>query len=201
MREIPAAGTHIVGDVGLLRRAEQRNAGIGLGWQHVDERVGVAVERDGRRGLELLAVDGAEDPHVVGAAAGGPHDAVVGVDHLHELADLERRRAAALDLLLHVQLLAPEVPELVLDAVLLDLDELQGALERLEAAVQVVVVALGGGGGGRVGRRGRHLEGRGRRGRGDGDGRHLGRGRRGLGFRRVRDAAGEIAHGGSNEFS
>ena len=99
MRAI-TAGTHTVGDVGLLRRAEQRNAGVGLGRQHVDERVGVAVQRDGRRGLEQLASDGAEDPHVEAAAGGGRrHDAVVGVDHLHELADLERRRPALLHLL------------------------------------------------------------------------------------------------------
>lgn len=179
IREIPAAGTHIVGNVGLLRRAEQRNGGVGLRRQHVDEGVGVAVQRDGRRGLEILAVDGAEDPHVVAPAGGGRHDAVVRVDHLHELADLERRRPAPLHLLLHAHLLAPEVPELVLDAVLLDLDELQCALERLEAAVQVVFVAFGGrggcgGGGGRVGRRRRHREGRGGRGRGDGGCRHRG---------------------------
>ena len=58
------------------------------------------MQRDGRRGLEQLAVDGAEDPDVVVAARGGAHDAVVAVDHLHELADDERHGLDPLDLLL-----------------------------------------------------------------------------------------------------
>ena len=161
------------------------------------------MQRDGRRGLEQLAADGAEDPHVEAAAGGGRrHDAVVGVDHLHELADLERRRPAPLHLLGPAELLAPEVPELVLDVVLLDLQELVVAPERLVVTVEVAVVALGGRRGGgegrRVRRRGRHREGRGGRGRGHGGCRHRTRMRRVRvsAVSRVPDAARAIAAGG-----
>ena len=98
-----------------------------------------------------LTVDGAEDPNVVVATGGGADDAVVVVDHLHELTDDERHGLDPLHLLLRTQQLALEVLLLVLHVLILDLNELHEALQRLEAAVEVVVLLGGnrGKGGGR----------------------------------------------------
>lgn len=79
--------TDIISDVGLLGLAEERNTGISLRWEDVDERVGVTVKRNGGRGFEQLAVDRAEDPYVVVGSGCGSDDAVVLVHHLHELAN------------------------------------------------------------------------------------------------------------------
>jgi len=100
----------------------------------------VAVERDGCGGLEKLAVDGAEDSDVVVGSGGGSNDAIVLVDHFHELADDERHRLDPLDLLLRAEELALEILLLVLDVLFLDVDELKLALQGLEAAVEVVLV-------------------------------------------------------------
>lgn len=110
----------------------------------------MSVQRHGRRGLQLLPIDRAQNPHVVIGARGGADDAVVGIDHLHELADDEGDGLDPLDLLLGAEELALEVLVLVLDVLLLDLDELELALEGFEAAVEVVVVGGGVGGGRRV---------------------------------------------------
>ena len=110
---------HLVRDVGLLVVAEQRDRRVRLGRQHVDERVAVAVQRDRRARLEQLAVERAQDAHVVVGARRGADDAGVGVHHLEELADHERHRLYPLDLLLRPQQLALEVLLLLLDVLLL----------------------------------------------------------------------------------
>ena len=136
--------TDIISDVRLLGLAEERDAGVGLRWKNVDEGVGVAVERDGSGGLEKLAVDGAEDSDVVVGSCGGSNDAVVLVNHLHELANDERHRLDPLHLLLRSEQLALEILLLILHVLLLDVDELQLALEGFQAAVEVVLVGGGG---------------------------------------------------------
>lgn len=132
--------TDIISDVRLLGLAEERDAGVGLRRKNVDERVGVAVECDGGGGLEKLAVDGTEDPDVVVGSGGGSDDAVVLVNHLHELANDERHRLYPLHLLLRSEQLALEILLLILHVLLLDVDELQLALEGFQAAVEVVLV-------------------------------------------------------------
>ncbi|CAL9770746.1 unnamed protein product [Musa acuminata subsp. burmannicoides] len=117
---------------GLLRLAEEGDAAACLGRENVDKGIGMAVEGDGGRGFEELAVGGAEDPDVVVGAGGGSDGGVVLV--------YQRRGArtgsassppGALQILL-----------LVLHVLILDLDELQLALQGLQAPVEVVVVAM-----------------------------------------------------------
>ncbi|CAL9179525.1 unnamed protein product, partial [Musa hybrid cultivar] len=62
---------------GLLRLAEEGDAAACLGRENVDKGIGVAVEGDGGRGFEELAVVGAEDPDVVVGAGGGSDGGVV----------------------------------------------------------------------------------------------------------------------------
>lgn len=132
----------LVADVGALRHLHHLDARVGLWREHVHDGVRVAVQRDGRVGLEALAIESAEDAHVVVGAGRGADDAVVGVHHLEELADHERHRLDALDLLLGTDELPLQVLHLVLDVALLDVQELQVALQRLELAVQVRLALL-----------------------------------------------------------
>ena len=60
----------------------------------------MAVKRHGGRRLQVLSVDGAENPNVVIGPGGGPDDAVVLIDHLHELADHEGHGLDSFDLFL-----------------------------------------------------------------------------------------------------
>ena len=83
------------------------------------------MERDGSRRLEQFAVDSAEDSDVVVGSCGGSNDAVVLVDHLHELAYDERHRLDPLHLLHRAEELAPEILQFVLHILLLDVDELE----------------------------------------------------------------------------
>ncbi|THU53319.1 hypothetical protein C4D60_Mb10t13160 [Musa balbisiana] len=62
---------------GLLILAEEGDAAASLGRENVDKGIGVAVEGDGGRGFEELAVGGAEDPNVVVGASGGSDGGVV----------------------------------------------------------------------------------------------------------------------------
>mmetsp|Transcript_19580 Transcript_19580/g.51517 ORF Transcript_19580/g.51517 Transcript_19580/m.51517 type:complete len:217 (-) Transcript_19580:35-685(-) len=127
----------VVADVRLLVRAEHRDRRVRLRRQHVHDGVRVAVQRDRRAGLEQLAVDGAEDAHVVVGAGRRADDAVVVVDDLEELADDERHGLDALDLLLGPHQLALQVLHFVLDVILLDLEELELPLQRLHLRVEV----------------------------------------------------------------
>ena len=84
----------VAADVGVrhvrpLRGGEQGDRGVGLGGQHVDERIGVPVQGDRRARLEHLPVQGGQDAHVIVGAGGGADDAGAGVHHLQELADDE----------------------------------------------------------------------------------------------------------------
>ena len=118
---------------------EQRDAGVRLGGEDVHERVGVAVERDRRAGLEQLAVQSAQDADVVVAPGGGGDDTRVLVHHLQELTDHEGHRLDALHLLLRAKQLDLEVFLLILDVLLLDLHELQLALQLLQTRVQILL--------------------------------------------------------------
>jgi hypothetical protein len=81
-----------VRDVRPLGVRDDRDGRVGLGREHVDERVRVAVERDRGGGAEELAVERREDAHVVVGARRRADDAGRVVDHLEELADHERDR-------------------------------------------------------------------------------------------------------------
>lgn len=137
-----ANNTYIIGDIRLLRLAEERDARIGFRGQHIDQGVGVTVQRNRGGRLQKLAIDCAENTDVVIGAGGGTDDAVVLVDHLHELADDEGNGLDPLNLLLGTEELALQVLLFVLHVLLLDVDELQLPIQGLEAAVEIV---LGGG--------------------------------------------------------
>ncbi|GER28139.1 oxidoreductase family [Striga asiatica] len=92
-------------NIGLLRLAEERDAGVGLRRENINKGVRVTVKRNGGGGLEELAVDCAQDPNIK---------------------------------------LAPEVLQLVLNVLLLYLDELELALQRFEAGVEIVFGVRGG---------------------------------------------------------
>lgn len=111
------------------------------------------MQRHRSAGLQQLPIDRAEDPNVVIRSGRRSDDAVVLIDHLHELADDEGHRLYPLDLFLSPEELALEVLELVLDVLLLDVDELDLALERFEEGVEVVLGGDGGGAGRRKRRR------------------------------------------------
>lgn len=98
------------------------------------------MQRDRSGGLQELPVDGTKNPNIVIRAGGGTDDAVVLIDHLHELADNERNRLDPLDLLLSAEELALQILLLIFHVFLLNVDELQLSLQRLQAAVEVVVV-------------------------------------------------------------
>lgn len=49
--------SHLVGDVWPLRLGEEGDGGVGLGRQDIYKGVGVAVQGDGRAGLEQLPVE------------------------------------------------------------------------------------------------------------------------------------------------
>ena len=132
-----ARGAHRVGHVGLLGGGHERDGGVRLRRQHVHQRVGVPVQRHTCAWLEQLAVQRAQDAHVVVAAGGAAHDPGVGVHHLQELADDQRHRLNTLYLLLRAQQLALQVLLLVLDVLLLDVQELDVALQQLQAREQV----------------------------------------------------------------
>jgi hypothetical protein len=114
-----AGAAHLVRDVRPLVVRQQRDARVGLRRQHVHQRVGVPVQRHRRRRLQQLPVERAEDADVVVGAGGGAHDARVRVYHLQELADDQRHRLDALDLLLGAQQLTLQVLLLLLDVLLL----------------------------------------------------------------------------------
>lgn len=103
----------------------------------------MAVESDGCGRLEELAVNSTENPNVVVGSGGGSNDAVVLVNHLHELANDKRNRLDPFYFLLRAKKLALEILLLVLHVLLLDIDELKLPLQRLEAAVEVVLVGAG----------------------------------------------------------
>ena len=131
-----------VRNVGLLVSAHQRDRRVCLGWEDVDDGIRVPVEGHRRARLQQLAVDRREDAHVVVGARGARDDAVVVVDDLEELADDERHRLDALDLLLRAHELALQILHLVLDVILLDLKKLKLALERLHPGVLVAARGL-----------------------------------------------------------
>lgn len=85
-----------------------------------------------RRGLQQIPVENAQNPHIITRPSGGSNDTVVLVDHLHEIADDEGNGLAALHLFLCVEELALEILLIVLDLLLLDFNELELALQRLE---------------------------------------------------------------------
>jgi hypothetical protein len=61
-------------DVGLLVGAQHGNGGVGLGRENVNEGIGVSVEGDRGGGLELLAIEGRENPDDVIRASAGLND-------------------------------------------------------------------------------------------------------------------------------
>ncbi|URE45637.1 hypothetical protein MUK42_15202 [Musa troglodytarum] len=61
----------------LLRLDEEGDAAVGLGRENVDKGIAVAVQGDGGRGFEELAVGGAEDPDVVVRSGGASDGGVV----------------------------------------------------------------------------------------------------------------------------
>mmetsp|Transcript_6056 Transcript_6056/g.18332 ORF Transcript_6056/g.18332 Transcript_6056/m.18332 type:complete len:476 (-) Transcript_6056:96-1523(-) len=124
--------------VRLLGVRQQRDGGVCLGREDVDECVRVAVERHRGRGLEKLPVDRGQDAHVVVGPRRGAHDRGVLVDHLQELPDHEGDGLDALHLLLGAHQLPPQALGLLLDVVLLDLQELELLLQRLQGRVQVL---------------------------------------------------------------
>lgn len=138
--ETKSSEDYVIGDVRLLGLAEKRNTGVGLGRQNVDEGVGVAVQGDGGGGLEMLSINSTENPDVVIGSRGGPDDAVVLIHHLHELTDHQRHRLDPLHLLLGAEELPLQILLLVFHVLLLDVDELQLALQGFQAAVEVVLV-------------------------------------------------------------
>ena len=77
------------------------------------------MQGDGGAGLQQLAVEGGQDPHIVVGACGGSHNTRVAVHHLQELANDQRHRLDPLHLLLCAQELALEAPLLLLDVLLL----------------------------------------------------------------------------------
>jgi hypothetical protein len=116
----------------------------------------VTVQRNGRRRLEQLAVDGAQDPHNVVAPRRAAHNCRVLINRFQELADDEGDALDALDLFLGAEELAFEVARLVLDVVFLKGEELEVGFELGELEKKVFV-------GGRESREegGRVLNGRG----------------------------------------
>jgi hypothetical protein len=142
----------------------------------------VAVQRHAGARLEQLAVERAQDAHVVVGARGAAHDAGGGVHHLQELADDERHRLDALHFFLRTQQLALQVFLLVLDVLLLNVQELDVTLQQLEAREQVRV------------RRGAAGRVRGRRRRGDFRAQRRRASQRGGAVHRHGVAAGGAAH-------
>lgn len=136
--------TDIISDVRLLRLTKERNARISLRRENINESIRVTVERDGGRRFEKLSIDCAENSDIVIGSGGGSDDAVVLIDHLHELANNERHRLDPLHFFLRAKKLALEILLLVLDVLFLDVDEFELALERFEAAVEVVFIGGGG---------------------------------------------------------
>ena len=107
----------LVGDVGLL--GHELDGRVGFRGEDVDDGVRMPMEGDGGVGLEQLAVEGGQDPNVVGRAGGRRDDAVVGVDHFVELANDQRDGLDAGNLLLGPEQLPLQMPHLVLEVLLL----------------------------------------------------------------------------------
>lgn len=105
------------------------------------------MQRDRGRGLKKLPINCTQNPDIVIRSRGRADDAVVGIDHLHELADDEGDRLDPFHLFLGSEELALEILLLIFDVLFLDLDELELALERFEVYVEVVGGGWGGGGG------------------------------------------------------
>lgn len=95
----------------------------------------MSVESDGRGRLKQLTVNGAKNPNIVIRSSGRANDAIVLIDHLHELADDEWNRLDPLDLLLGAKELTLEVLMLILNILFLDVDELELSLEGLQATI------------------------------------------------------------------
>ena len=129
------AANVLVGDVGLF--GHELDGRVGFRGEDVDDGMRVAMQGDGGVGLEQLPVQGGQDAHVVVGPGRRRHDAVVGVDHLVELADDQRDGLDAGDLLLGPEQLPLQMAHLVLEVFLLQLDELQLRLKGLHVAVQV----------------------------------------------------------------
>ena len=125
-------------DVRLLIGAQHGDGGIGFRWQHVDQRVGVLVQRHRRRRLEQLSIQSGQNADVVIGAGSGTHDTRVLVHGFQKLADDQRDALNPLDFLLRVEIFFLQVLLLVLDIILLDLQELQLLLQTLVFRVEIV---------------------------------------------------------------
>jgi hypothetical protein len=80
----PKCNIHKLQHVRLLHWPKQWDAGVHLGWEHVDKHW-VLVQCNGQHwGLEKPTVDCAQDSNIVFALVGGGDDAIIDVDHLHE---------------------------------------------------------------------------------------------------------------------
>mmetsp|Transcript_34533 Transcript_34533/g.61616 ORF Transcript_34533/g.61616 Transcript_34533/m.61616 type:complete len:226 (-) Transcript_34533:67-744(-) len=123
-----------------LGLAEQRDARVCLRRQNVHQRIGMAMQCHRCRWLQQLPVECAQDANIVIGACGGGHDAVVGIHHFQKLSNHKRHALNALNLLLSAQQLPLQVPLLLFDVLLLDLEELQLPLQSLEPCVQVLLL-------------------------------------------------------------